>query len=134
MRFMTFSVFSILLILALSIGLSNAQNSGVPPNSYSLSIDVRSDKDSFTTYAVSLLTSGKATRIRRNELNRYSLITFNHPKDILWAGCANGYIVAKATSRTGAEVINDPDIGGGIVFSESRRYRTYNLTISCTKK
>lgn len=127
------SIFILLLILAPSFRLSPAQNSGRLPNNYSLSIDVRSDSDSFTTYRVFLLKSGKTTPISRNEINHYSLITFNRPKDILWAGCANGYKVAKATSRTGAQIINDPVIGAGIVFSENRRYKTYNLTISCTK-
>lgn len=110
----------------------------VPDNNYSLSINVASDRDSFTTYTVFLTGSGSAKSITNSVANRYSLISFNTPKDVLWASCANGYRITRATSATGTRVIrmdaSDPEATAGIEFSERRPNRTYNLSIVCATK
>jgi hypothetical protein len=129
----------VLLALGLLLGpnqpLTVAQ---VPDNNYSLSINVASDRDSFTNYTVSLIRSGAAKPITNSVASRYSLISFNTPKDILWASCANGYRITRATSTTGTHVLrmdaSDPESNAGIEFSERRPYRTYNFTISCASK
>ena len=109
-----------------------------PDNNYSLSINVASDRDSFTTYAVFLIASGPAKPITNSVANRYSLISFNTPKDILWASCATGYRITRATSATGTRVIrmdaSHPEANAGIEFSERRPNRTYNLTIVCANR
>jgi len=132
------NIFMKLSILCMSFTLlavvPQAQNTTALPNDYTLSINVESDRDSFTNFTFSLLKSGKVTPIPYNEVSRYSLITFNRPKDILWAPCAEGYRLSKATSKSGTHIIHDPIIGAGIVFSERRSYKTYNLTIFCFKK
>lgn len=117
-------IFALVLLIELTRITGFAQES-----SYSLSISVASDRDSFTNYSVSLTRSGVATPINHLVANRYSLISFNTPKDILWAGCAEGYRMTGATSKTGDHILRDPTLGASITFSNRRNY---NLTISCS--
>jgi hypothetical protein len=126
------------MLFTLLAGVAQAQNMSTLPNNYTLSINVESDRDSFTNFTVSLLKFSKATAIPHNEVSRYSLISFNRPKDILWASCAEGYRLTKATSKTDARVFrmdaSDPTSNAGIEFSERRNYSTYKLTIICSAK
>lgn len=132
--FMNFSVTCMLFTLL--AGVSQGQNTTTLPNNYTLSIKVGSDRDSFTSFRVSLLNVGKDTPIPPNEVSRYSLVTFNRPKEILWASCADGYRLTKATSKTGTRVFgmdaSDPTSNAGIEFSDGRNINTYNLTIFCS--
>jgi hypothetical protein len=123
----------ICMLFILLAGAPQAQNNTLPKD-YTLSINVRSDRYSFTNYTISLLKPGKVTPISNNEVSRYALIAFNNPKDILWASCAKGYKLTKAISKSGTSIIRDPAIGAGIVFSEDQSYKTYNLIIYCSKK
>jgi uncharacterized protein (DUF2126 family) len=116
----------------------SAQSATHLPSAYVLSIDVRSDTDSFTTYKVTLR-SGRANRVLpTSEVGRYSLISFNRPKDLLWAGCADNYrLVARTTttrSSTTTQDESDPEhAAAGVVFNERQAGKPFNLTIRCSK-
>jgi hypothetical protein len=108
------------------------------PARYTLSINIRSDADSFTTYDV-VLSSGKSrTKLRGFDVDKYSLISFNRPKDLLWAGCADGYRLLTRTTTTASSILtqdaSDPEHApAGIEFNERRAGTLHNLTIRCAR-
>src|SRR5688572_6773550 len=93
------------------------------PSTYTLSINIRSDADSFTTYEVTRISGNQRMKLRGSEIGQYSLINFNRPKDILWAGCPSGYELTRRTSTTRSHTFtgNESDprhADAGVEFNE----------------
>jgi hypothetical protein len=105
---------------------------------YTLSVDVHSNKESFTTYAVFWVSGRKKTKLSKSYVERYIMVFFNTPKDVLWLGCADGYRLNGSSSRTGSQLmwLDEADKEhwpAGVLFDGHFSGEVFNLTITCSK-
>jgi Flp pilus assembly protein CpaB len=79
-----------------------------------------------------VITKGKNTsELAKNDIPKYAIISFNGPRDIMWAECANGFKLIDASSPSKNSLVRDPILGVNITVVPD----TLNvLKITCTKK
>lgn len=125
-------------LILVSTTMLAAQTRPKLPKRYMLSVDVRSNKESFTSYTVSLVAGKKTTKLSRSAAKHYGSVFFNRPKDVIWVGCVGKYLLKRSSSRTGSQLMWQDETdkehwATGVLFEDNFAGEIFNLTITCSK-